>query len=697
MSPSSHERDVLLAAAHRFLRGDRLATELNVLAIVGLTGLESTAKTPVELRSYIKNHTGVKPDLAIVDNAIEVLLRAGLAEQATGGRWTATSVGREQVEQSLEWAAASRAELEKDVACAAEDHGLCDALVRAPSLTNVLVKVLEDGLFTAIVAQGLGVEKVGDHLVPRSLDLRGIVQHGAALLPTDPDAHRVVADLLRRALSPADPFASVQVTDLVTAALMNMVVGHHDEADLRRALGTLSGVVVVVDTPIALSLLAEPNVVENTERVLTQALECGVDLRFGPSLANEIETSVRYVGDTTLRDRVDDRLIIDEIERVVDLIDGDGILSSYVRGRYSGRFEDWHAFEHAASRLTARLRQIGVKSIEFPADDAPDVRTFLAAHNETIVRRGVKDPGTPAARADARLMAYLQGARRKTSEGVWPAAWLLSPDTHVPDTYRFVTNDNEPATVTLGQLGGLLLRFADSAEQLGLARAASGSLRRDALFATAARMPAPVVDRLVEIASSPEISIKDRRRIHRGVAGVLEYAERETDIEAAVAKVTNDVLVGTNSRVRRRYEEMSTTADARAVAADREARQARRDAEKADRDRQLAVEGELEAQRVASEIRAGAQSARVAAEDRAGKDAALRKRDRVLLLASFVIVFAAYRTSHWSIVGIGGAGVWQAWVAWEEQIESGSPRPRWSALGLLVLSAAADVVGLFGL
>ncbi len=42
--PSSHERDVLLAAAHRFLRGDRLATELNVLAIVGLTGLESTAQ-----------------------------------------------------------------------------------------------------------------------------------------------------------------------------------------------------------------------------------------------------------------------------------------------------------------------------------------------------------------------------------------------------------------------------------------------------------------------------------------------------------------------------------------------------------------------------------------------------------------------------------------------------------------------------
>lgn len=216
--------------------------------------------------------------------------------------------------------------------------------------------------------------------------------------------------------------------------------------------------------------------------------------------------------------------------------------------------------------------------------------------------------------------------------------------------------------MTLGQLGGLLLRFADSAEQLGLARAASGSLRRDALFATAARMPAPVVDRLVEIASSPEISIKDRRRIQRGVAGVLEYAERETDIEAAVAKVTNDVLVGTNSRVRRRYEEMSKTADARAVAADREARQARHDAEKADRDRQSAVEGELEARRVASEIRAGAENARVAAEDRAGKDAALRKRDRVLFLASFVVVFAAYRTSHWSIVGIGGAGVWQACV-----------------------------------
>lgn len=93
-----------------------------------------------------------------------------------------------------------------------------------------------------------------------------------------------MASLLRRALSPADTFAAVLVTDLVTAALIQLVVGHQDEADLRKSVGSLAGVVVVIDTPVALLLLAEPEVVANTERVLQQASACGVDLRFPPSL-----------------------------------------------------------------------------------------------------------------------------------------------------------------------------------------------------------------------------------------------------------------------------------------------------------------------------------------------------------------------------------------------------------------------------
>jgi hypothetical protein len=62
-APSSEaaRSDVLVAAAHHFLSADRLATELNVLAIVALTGLESTPKNPEEVRIYIKRHTGVRP------------------------------------------------------------------------------------------------------------------------------------------------------------------------------------------------------------------------------------------------------------------------------------------------------------------------------------------------------------------------------------------------------------------------------------------------------------------------------------------------------------------------------------------------------------------------------------------------------------------------------------------------------------
>lgn len=476
------------------------------------------------------------------------------------------------------------------------------------------------------------------------------------------------------------------VTDLVTAALIQLVVGHQDEADLRKSVGSLAGVVVVIDTPVALLLLAEPEVVANTERVLQQASACGVDLRFPPSLTSEISSCVRYVADSALRDKVDDRFHFEDLGMILDVIEGNDILNSYVRGRWAGRYENWSAFEEAASELINRLRRLGARGLHFPAEDAPDVVEFLVEHNKTIVRRNLKEPGTRSAKADARLMACLCRARKKPLGGVWPAAWLLSPDTHVPETYRTITCDPEPVTVTLGQLGALLLRFTDVKKQIVLARAASGSLRRDAVFATAARVSPAVVDRLVEIASNREISAIDHKRIRRGVAGVLEHAGDEVNLEAVIAEVTNSVLAEAGSRVRRRYEDAIHASETRAEAADSVAKQAQRGAAEAELAAGKAAELAKEKQQAAQEADASFE-----------REKALRVRDGVLLIAAFACVTAANIVGYWSIAGVGGVAIWQAWVVWGDHIRVGKGRPRWAAILLAAVFAGLAVRDLFGL
>lgn len=682
--PEPTNPDVLLAAAHHFVSSERLATELNVLAIVGLTGLESTPKTPDELRNYIKRHTGVRPQATVVGHSLRVLEGAGFAERGRGETWTVTPAGREQVEQSLQWAEASRAELERTVAVAGEEAGLPGAQARAAQLTDVLLKILEESLFTAVIAEKRGVEKVGHHLVPKSPDIPALVARAGELMPDDDDARQLIARLLRRAINPGDTFASVQVTDLVTAALIQLVVGHEDGVDLRQAVGSLAGVSVVVDTPIALLLLAEPEVVANTERVLRQAVECGIDLRFGPLLAREVSSCIRFAGGTTTRERIDDRFHLDELDLVLDVTDGNEILNSYVRGRWEGRYADWDAFEAEAAGIVERLRALGATQANFPGEDTADVVEFLRGHNETIVRRGIKEPGTPSAVADARLMAFLKRRRQQQPKGVWPAAWLLSPDTHVPETYRLVTKEPEPATLSLGQLGALLLRFADAGARVGLAKAATGSLRREAVFATSARLSPATLDRLVEIASSPDISLADRRKISRGVAGLLEQAEKETDVEKLIVEVTTQVLASSGSQIARRYEESIAREQAKTRAAEDRAAEEKRQREKTERKAETDAREKQESDQRSKD-----------AERREREQKALRVRDLVLLAALFGVLTAAYILGHASVGGIGFAAIWQAWVLWGEQIREGQLRPSVPAITLGAVSAGLGVRDLF--
>jgi hypothetical protein len=208
-------------------------------------------------------------------------------------------------------------------------------------------------------------------------------------------------------------------------------------------------------------------------------------------------------------------------------------------------------------------------------------------------------------------------------------------------------------------------------------------------------MPASVVDRLIEVVSNPGIERADRKKIRRGVAGVLERADRETNIDEAVAKVTNVVLAEAGSRVRQRYEAMVRAADIRADVASDSAKQARRDAETAEQGRVEAELRERQREREAAEAELIVERTFRESENRARKDAGLRRRNVVLTAASCIVLFIAYSTSNWRLIGIGGAAVWQAWVAWEEQIEAGRVRPKWSALLLLVVFAVAQVYAFF--
>ena len=273
----------------------------------------------------------------------------------------------------LRWASVARSELEKDVTRIVEVYGLDDPPGRAPALTDLLLKVLQDGLFTAI-ANGMGVawRRSATTSSRAPLTRRPRSRPRAPSVGNDEEVQQVVVALLRRALSPAEPFASVQVTDLITAG-MHLVVGHCDGRASREALGALSGVVVVLDTPVVLLLLGEPRSADDVERVLRKAVECGMDLRDGPSLAKEIRSRLRHLGASLLRERVDDRLILEEVSLVLDLVDGDGVLTSYVRGRCDGRYPTGPS-SNGRRPLVGRLHDMGAKHLDFPAGEAADAQ-----------------------------------------------------------------------------------------------------------------------------------------------------------------------------------------------------------------------------------------------------------------------------------------------------------------------------------
>ncbi len=500
-----------LASVRLLLSSERDVAAHDLLLATVIEYLESGPKNTQELvRRLELIWPGIPVTRHVLDAALSAAQSAGYVgcEQTMSGKdtWTLADRGRIDLTASRSWAddvlGRATAEVHRQ---AMADLGI-DDVDSAARWRDILLDAIGAGLQKAFAANPAAIDILGEKfLFPAKIDL-AVVDASIGDRCSTEEVSSFLRSMARLAVDPAQVFGTELVHTLTAGYVMRSFAAGYDNQEARRAVGPMTGEVLLLDTPVLLQLGGPNQAAEPAWSILAQARKHKVRVVVAAETLEELQR--------VLNSRDEEARVLE-----ADLISGqseplhlratvrDGVLLSWLSCEPIGT-APWLPW----ADYRVRLEQLGttVQAIGGEVGFAPDgVELLSRTEFDKAIRNSLEERGSgrgdPAVEHDVELLRLLHAARvanPPNGEKVWPGAVALSSDSHLVGSYRrAVTTEISPIppAMTIGQWGSLLAKCCQPADVEELALAIGSDLSFRSTIARGTNVP---VETALEIARS---------------------------------------------------------------------------------------------------------------------------------------------------------------------------------------------------
>jgi len=510
----------MLSAAHVLLNSDRVTDQRDLLISTCLEALSDGPSPASKLLHEVQAiWPGTHLDLIALETALSEAREmdlVGIQETIHGSQdWALARAGQAEIDSTRAWFADAMDRLARQIQDRARDDFGELAFEAASQWARLLQKVFSDEIARSASAYAGGVERgAAGNVRPMMLDgqsmLRALDDRGLASGTAD-----FLKGCLLAAVDESDLFGNELVGQVATSCVLHSIAAGRGRAAVQKALGSLEGQRIVLDTPILVSYLGSLNEQQHLRRLLRQAVDQKMELIAPEHVFSELDDVIDRVSADHL-DGLVQALKAGTNPRSYALTVNEQILELFLDGVESKQYGTWHDFTQKVRQLPDEFRALGVSVREHGNKQRDNVGWLAAELTDQIAESGSGRGQKPIAR-DAESIEMVWRARRRQRRygprgSLWPGGWLVSRDRQINPTYRRVDKDDtEPLLLTPSQWATLMSETAPAAEVADLVEAAASYLRQESMYRIATRYPPATALTLAKSLSGEYVSSTDQR------------------------------------------------------------------------------------------------------------------------------------------------------------------------------------------
>jgi hypothetical protein len=540
-----------LSAVRVVLSTERLATEYDILISTSIEALREGPKTTEQLASRIAQ---VWPDAATT--IVQLRAALGAAEAAdyvarTTHGWALSMQGLAEAAEAREWAESAfdrtlaelRARAQKALRAVDREEG--------ELWLGILVTSLFDGIKWAYAAfKGEVSVLPGAGVVPRRVDRDRLFQSIRALANRDEVAEFLEASALD-AIDPSTPFGNEIVSYITTGYVLHAFMARRDQPAVREQAAAFSATTFILDTPLLFSLLGDSETSAPFREAISSAVAVGSKIVVGEHTLSELQSVLARVESRYLV-TINAALASPSSSKLLRQLVDEPLIEQFIAGIADERWTDWPGFRRHVGQLRRILVGLGVEVTPHGNTATDHVAECFSALGKSLARSS-HGRGASEIQRDANTMAYAWRVRRaQTTKGVWPAAWIVTPDTHMDRAYKML-NRKDAAGISLAasQWVAALSVLVPPASLDRLAVSGAAFVTQEVFVRVAARFP-PDVALSIATALAPEAGGTDTDvRVGQLTLDQMltQYPDLYDDPEAAGAKISASIIAHRSSRV----------------------------------------------------------------------------------------------------------------------------------------------------
>ena len=510
-----------LASVRLLLSSERDVAIHDLLLATSFEYLDFGARTGQEIAAHLASvWPGIRHSRHAIDQIMQEAQRANYVkiEEFRGSLavWAIAERGRLDLEGSRKWARdvldRTEAQLRRaviDFFGSAEFHPL-------GRWTEILIESISASLKEGFSSDPSKIDIVNNLLIPAEVDIRIVDAHLKRFVKDD-NVRDFLRTVARSSLDPASDLGSELVHHLTLGYILHAFAAGFDNREARKSIGSLRNEVFILDTPVLLQLSGPRTLAESVTAILCDARDKGVRIIVLHRTMEELQKVLDARSEEADAIEQDLQRYNLEIPHLLASI-SDQVLQMWLSCEPEGGtgWLSWSTYRERCARTTTTIQALGGEiGVAITHSDHGSHSRFERALNESLEERG-RSRGYWQISHDAEMLTSLKILRSENpADGtkMWPGAVIVSPDTHLVDSYRGKSTSSStefPAAITVGQWAAILAKCSDPATAEGLAKVLSSEVSSEAALNRAVTVPletALQIARSLKGASVSDISL----------------------------------------------------------------------------------------------------------------------------------------------------------------------------------------------
>ena len=489
-----------LASVRLLMSSEREAAIHDLLLATSFEYLDSGARTGQEVATHLATvWPGIRHSRHAIDQIMKEAERANYVRvdghQGSMTIWAIAERGRLDLDGSRKWARDVLNRIESQVRRAALDYFGSVEFHPLRRWTEILIESISVSLKRGFSADPSKVDVVDNLLIPAEVDIRIVDEHLNQFVKND-DVRDFLRTVARSSLDPASDLGSELVHNLTLGYVLHAFAAGFDNRVARDSIGSLRNEAFILDTPVLLQLSGPRTLAESVTTILCSARDMGVRIVVLRRTMDEL----RKVLDARNEEgeAIEENLRKHEVE-VPHLLASlsDQVLRMWLSSEPDGgsNWLTWSSYRARCERTTATIRALGGETgVTMAPKDDEDHSRFERSLAASLEQRG-RGRGYWQISHDAEILTSLGILRAENPADhtkIWPGAIVVSPDTHLVDSYRLGSrsiSQDFPAAVTVGQWAAILAKCSDPVAAESLAKTLSSEVSAQAALSRAVTVP----------------------------------------------------------------------------------------------------------------------------------------------------------------------------------------------------------------